>query len=315
MSRGVLLVAAADPFLDAYWFRNFATWRDQVDELKIIVNAVTESALRDYIATKAAEVGGEIVEFSPALDHGVAIGRVMPHMTSDVVLLMEEDAFVREPSKIGECFGRIERGEVDVVGCPRATGTPEVIALGNSRFGELAAGTGEAGPLFWPCFLFAKRADLERVGNYSTWGAQAGETFLGRTFDTEQAMDTFGYASLMLRESGARVHVEPNYRADYSKMDLWGLTPWFHVGSLSTGFGKYIMGPRAHNGIWAALRGTDLTDWCKRVAFWELMAERGDELNGVRDAYIESVAELERETGMDRSVINDWRAKFERLMN
>lgn len=306
-----------DPFLDAYWLRNYATWKHTVDELRVIVCGQHDRGLRDFIADRIAEVGGEVVEFAPALDHGVAIGRAMETITADLVMLCEEDAFVRDPAKVDESFARIERGEVDVVGCPRSTGTPGIIDFGNQRFGELVASTGEAGPIFWPCFLFARRADLERTDrNYSVWGGPPGVQAFGHTFDQEQAMDTFGWASLQLRENGARVHVEPNYRADLAAMGGWPNPGWFHVGSMSTGYGMYICGPGAHKaGLWQNLRNSDLTDWCKRVAFWELLAERSTDLPERRAEYAESVAELVRETGMDRGTIDRWKGEFARLIN
>lgn len=316
MSRAAVLVGGPDPFLDAEWLRNYATWEAEVDRLYVIICGQQDRALRAYIQAKVDALGGTLVEFAPALDHGVAIKRALSAVTEDVVMLCEEDAFVRDPGKVRESFERIERNEVDVVACPRGTGTPDVIALGNNRFGELVASTGECGPIFWPCFLFARRTDLERIDNYSVWGAKAGESFLGHGFSEDQAMDTFGYASLMLRENGARVHTEPNYRADLAKMDDWGLSPWFHVGSMSTGYGMYICGPGAHKaGLWQHLRGSDLNDWCKRVAFWEILGERAEDLDGRRAEYAESVAELAREVGMDRGAINDWKAKFQRLIN
>jgi hypothetical protein len=312
VSRAAVLPAGADPFLVAEWLRHFSTWASQVDKLYVTVCGQEDPALRDYIAAKVEAVGGYI-DFGPMGDHGQVLGRLMSKVTEDLVMLCEDDAFVRVPDKIGESFARIERGDVDIVGSPRGSGTPEVIDLANRRFGIMTASTDEQGPLLWPCFLFAKRADLERIGNYSVWRYQAGDTLLGHEFTSEQAMDTFGYASLMLRESGARIHVEPQYRADLAKMNEWGASQWFHVGSLSSGWGMYICGPTAHQGIWAVLRGTNLEDWCKRVAFWEILAERGDDLP-VRDQYRASVAELARETGMDRAIIDDWRRKFLRLV-
>lgn len=308
-----MLPAGPDPFLLTAWLRNFRTWSSKVDRLYVIVCGQTDRKLKAYIRAEVKAAGATLVGFAPRQDHGIALGQVMAHVTEDLVMLCEDDAFVREPGKIDECFERIERDEVDVVGCPRSSGTDEVITLANARFGHvLAPVTSEMGPLFWPCFLFAKRADLEAIGNYSVW---AGDALLGQTFGSEQVMDTFGYASLMLRENGARVRIEPNYRVDRAKINRWNSPPWFHVGSLSTGYGTYICGPRAHNDIWAQLRESDLEDWCKRVAFWEYLGENGDDLGETRGKYLASVAELARETNMNRVVINDWREKLAGLMN
>lgn len=310
MSRAVLLVAAADPYLDAFWLRNFATWRSEVDELKVIVNAQYDVVLQSFIEERVEEVGGSVVEFSPALDHGVAIKRAMPSIESDHVLLMEEDAFVRHPKSVGEMFARIESGQTDVIGGPRSNGTPEVIAYGNDEYGQLVASTGEAGPLLWPCFLWARTADLRRLDHYSAWGGW--EAFAFR-FQEYQSMDTFGWASLQIRHLGLRVQAEPNYRSDLAKMAGWGDMPWFHVGGLSTGWGVYIMEPKGlHDATF--MRGTDLTDWAKRVAIWRILADRNDGPPGLIEQYRASIAKFVEDTGMAEGDIAQWRSTFDRLI-
>lgn len=312
MSRAAVLPAGPDPFLNAEWLRHFSRWAGEVDRLYVIVCGQPERKLQRYIEAKIKDVGGRLVEFAPILDHGQALHRALADVTEDLVMLCEDDAFVRKSSKVGECFARIERDEVDVVGCPRGSATNEILAFGVGRFGQLTASNGEGGPFLWPCFLFAKRADLERIDHYTVW---SGDSLLGRQFATEQTMDTFGYASMMLRENGARIGVEPNYRANRDRMDDWGGTPWFHVGSLSTGWGRYVGGTHATEEVWATLRRGDLEDWTKRVAFWEIVADRGDDLPAEREQYRADLATLVRETGMSRKVIDDWRSKFTGLMN
>ncbi len=68
-------------------------------------------------------------------------------------------------------------------------------------------------------------------------------------------------------------------------------------------------------GLWQHLRSQDLLDWTKRVAFWQIIAERTDEHLGILDEYRESVSELVRETGMNTDEIAAWRSAFEALIN
>lgn len=300
MSRAALLIAAANPYLDDFWCRNYATWRDQVDELWVVVTAQFDPAVQDMIRQSVEAVGGRVAEFANA-EHGVAISKVLPATKADYVLLMEEDAYFRDPKAVGAQFARIESGEVDVVGCPRSTGTPEVIAFGNDRYGQMvAAESGEAGPLLWPCLLWAKREDLVKVGHYSVWGCRPGGELFGHQFTAEQAMDTFGYASLAMQEMGLRIGVVPNYRSDMDKMPGWN-PPWFHVGGLSTGYGMYVMGPREHDVT--HLRGTDLRDWSKRIAFWQLA--------GGSPEYMAALDDFIVATEMDRAEVAQWRGLFE----
>ena len=77
MSRAAVLVGGPDPFLDAEWLRNYATWRSEVNALYVIICGQQDRDLRAYISEKVEALGGTLVEFAPALDHGVAIGRVL----------------------------------------------------------------------------------------------------------------------------------------------------------------------------------------------------------------------------------------------
>jgi hypothetical protein len=309
--RAALLPAGPDPYLLAYWLRHYRAWAPEVDELHVAVCGQDDPAIRAYLASLAGP--NVTMTFGPPTDHGTTIAQLLRGVDG-LVLLCEDDAFVRDPVRVRESFERIERGETDVVGSPRSTGTPDILEHANARFGQLIATTGEAGPILWPCFLFARSADLARTdGNYSVWGCPPGTTVLGRTFEREQVMDTFGWASLQLRENGARVHVEPNHRANLATMAEWTDAPWFHVGGLSTGFGMYILGPKAHD--LTGLRGTDLTDWTKRAAFWSILADSGDGPDWLRDDYRASIATLVERMGMSPDEIGRWRASFDPLIN
>jgi hypothetical protein len=315
MTRAAVLVCGADPFVTAYWLRHYLTWADQVDTLRLIVCGQDDPILREYIAGAIAAVPNAVlVDFAPVLDHGVALRRVMETTTEDVVMLCEDDAFVCRPSAVGEQFEMIERGDTDLVGCPRGTATAPLVSWANSRYGELKAPvTGEAGPLFWPCFLWAKRADLKRTDrHYGAIGWEPGATILGQTYEERQSADTFGWSSLQLREMGLRITVQPNFRADLRAMPAWQNVPWFHAGGLSTGWGMYVMGPPVHDVT--HMRGTDLTDWTKRMAWWQKLAEIGDDLADLRPAYRASIAKLATDTGMDMAQVEEWRAAFQRLI-
>lgn len=318
MTRAALLPMGGDPFLNAYWLRHYRTWADKVDELRIVVCDQNDQAIQDYILEQTCKLPNVLIRFAPRTDHGEILKQLIEDTSADTVLLCEDDAFVRKPEKVDEFFRKIESGETDVVGCPRATGSTNAINWASERYGTwTATATGETGPLLWPCFLFAKREDLLRTDRcFGSGGWKAGESLLGKTFESDEAMDTFGWATLQLREMGLRFHIEANYRAERSRLSDWDDAPWFHVGGMSAGYGLYILGPEQHRaGFWASIRDTDLYDWQKRMSWWRRVVDKAD---GVlvehQAAYKKALDEFMVGVSMNQSDVEQWRSGFDRLI-
>lgn len=315
--RAALLPAGGDPFLIAYWLRNYQTWADQVDILRIVVCDQADPEIQAYLRRLTEALPHVLIRFTHRTDHGEVIRQLVAETNADTVLLCEDDAFVRDPARIGEAFGRIESGETDVVGCPRATGSAEILAWANTRFGDQIASSGESGPLLWPCFLFARRDDLLRTDcHFGAWGRSAGESILGVTFPTDQALDTFGWTTLQLRELGLRIRIEGNYRAQLERLTSWTDAPWFHVGGLSTGHGLYLLGDRTgEQERWDVIR-SDPYDWQKRISWWRRVAEKWDgALPEHHDAYLREIDRYMAGTGMDLDAVAQWRRGFDALIS
>ncbi len=312
--RAALLPAGGDPFLLAYWFRNYRTWADHVDVLHVRVCGQSDPAIWGYLAGLAEALPHVVMRFAPRTDHGEVIRQLVEDTGADTVMLCEDDAFVRKPGKIGEMFESIESGQTDVVGCPRATGSDGMLDWARGRFGDWVAASGESGPILWPCFLFAKRDDLLRTDRrFGAWGWKAGEEVMGRTCPGDEALDTFGWATLQLREMGLRMRIEPNYRAQLERLAEWTDAPWFHVGGLSVGYGLYLLGGQSdREGNLEVVRG-DQHDWQKRASWWQRVAEKWDgALPGHREEYL-------RELGLYMQVLDPggverWRRGFDSLV-
>lgn len=312
MTRAALVVMSGDPLLNALWFRNYRTYAQHIDELHVLAYDVLpehEPFMRDLAYDAKTMVS------LPRGDHGVAIRYLFDRTKADTVLLLEDDAFVRSPGFIDQCFGAIERGETDAVGCPRGTGTPDIIRYANDHWGIWRAdATGEEGPLLWPTFAFLRSEDLHKTDhNFSVWG---GTTAFGQTFSEPQALDTFGWASLQLRANGVRCRLEANYRA--SSPDLlggWTDAPWFHVGGLSVGHGLYFLGSPLHDPVGSIQSNQDLNDWEKRAAFWQIAADRDRDMQEYRDKYLGALNGLIDASGMDRGNIDRWKTGYQGLIN
>jgi hypothetical protein len=315
--RAALLPAGADPFLNAFWLRHFERWAEEVDELRMQVCGATPETKRYLRKVAGPKV---VLTFTERMDHGAAIARLVSETSADLVMLCEDDAFVRKPRAVAEAFGRIESGEADIVASPRASMTGDLAEQARERFGWMHTDTGEQGPAFWPCFYFGRKTDLLATdGHFGSAAWKPGDLVPGLDYEAraDSAADTFSGTSFQLRKAGLRVKVEPQYRANLSKMVDWVHQdiPWFHVGSLSSGYGYYFMGPFSEQDLdeHALSIRHDLHDWNKRMAWWEKVSETED-LPKTGEKYRAAIADFKSRTGMKASDIEPWRHLFDRLL-
>ena len=316
--RTALLPASGDPFLIAYWLRHFRTWADKVDELRLAVCDQPDPDIRAYIRSLTAGLP-VVLTFHPRTDHGAMIGWLLSETPGGLVMLCEDDAYVRRPDAVDNAFRVIEDNAADLVACPRGSATPELVTVANNRYGSQVTESGEEGPIYWPCFLFARRSDLLRTnGRFGAQRWEEAEAAMGVRFTQEQAADTFGWASLQLREMGLRVTLRAQYRAQRDLMADWGAAPWFHVGGLSAGYRAYLTTgdiAYADKVAHAASVQNDAHDWEKRVSWWQRITRRWDgALPRQHAEYVAAIEEWIDLTLMDRSNIDRWTAGFDHMV-
>ncbi len=311
--RAALLPTPGDPFLLRYWLRNFETWREEVDELIVLVNGQADPVILDYMRSLVEGVGGRFLSGPTMLGHGEAIGALVETTTADYILLCEDDAYIRRPGAVDARFRRLERDEVDVIGSSRGSASMELIAAANEAFGpDVDTPSGEVGPSLWPCLLFARREVLRATDrNYAAqrWPAKTMVPGLGK-FPVETSADTFGGTSYQLRAQGRRIGWESAYRATTFGPVKWWVErldpPWVHIGSLSTGalFGNgpvHIDGP------------TDLTghqEWSRRLHWWDRFERTTDALPEIRARYRVALQDLHDQLGPP---VDDWLGMWETL--
>ena len=307
VTRVALLPAGPDPFLIAYWFRNFRQiWADEVDELHVLVCGQSDPEAKRYIRAFA---GPKVtINFHPArLDHGRALGLLMGMTSAEYVLFCEDDAYVRRNGEIAARFHRLEAG-LDIIGGPRGNASMEIIEAAQTRFGDhWIAKTGEAGHALWPCFLFARRSAL--LATDRQYGARQwlpGEMIRGLnlTARTVLSADTFASTTYQLRANGARIEVEGQYRVtNTSQMSEWITeAPWFHVGSLSSGYGA-ALGDDSGS---VSIPNDDSSDWARRISWWERFARTADGLPDHLAHYRAEIVALIERSGLARSDIDGW---------
>lgn len=310
--RVALLPAGPDPFLLAYWFRNFRrVWASEVDELHVLVCGQADPEAKRYIAGLASP--NVHISFHEArMDHGQAIGLLVEQTTAEYVVLLEDDAYVRRAGVMDDRFRRLESG-ADVIGGPRGNASMEIIAAAETRFGEhWTANTGEAGHALWPCFLFAKLAVLEATDRL--YGARQwlpGELIRGLNLTARDVLsaDTFASTTYQLRANRAQIEIEGQYRVtNTSQMSEWVTNaPWFHVGSLSSGYGSVIADDSGGTGITT----NEGSDWARRVSWWERFARTADGLPDHLQHYRAEIAAFTERAGISRSDIDGWTAAYQ----
>jgi hypothetical protein len=312
--RAALLPTTGDPFIVAYWLRNFATWRDEVDELIVLANAYSFRDI-DFVRREVTAAGGRFYATRTPLGHGVAIRNLIEITEADHVVLCEEDAFVRERGFVTGAFDRLEAYEVDVIGSPRGEEHVRV------EWGSYdPSDTAEIAHNLWPAFLFASNADLrvtsQQFGDRQWALGQMVEglglvtpehcTLVGVAPDRIH-LDTFAGTTFELRAAGLQVELVHHTRL-YDLTASWKALaddppPWFHV----TGSSEL---PHVLNGT----RPESLPDygkgggqWVRRLAWWERI------VNAVgapgKAEYLDLFARFREQAGIDAA--GEWSALFD----
>jgi hypothetical protein len=267
VTTAALLPTPGDPLLARYWCRNYETWRDQVDELVVLING-------DMTSRPIYEAVGARVDVVPVrMGHGEAM-RALLHMTSaDTVVYVEDDAFVRHPDAVGEKLELASTGVI--VGCPRGGMDPTIGLAATEKWGPVTGPDGSTGHGLWPAFLFAPRKALRHTSQrFESWTWQTGETIPGLGYTVPWAMttDTMTTVAFELRDEHPIILTTNNKEMDQKA--YWD-APWFHAGGLSN-LPSMAKGGDSNEG----------RDWAHRFWWWRRIGHDYEHLwNGVDPDY------------------------------
>lgn len=327
--RAALLPTPGDPWLVDYWLRNFPVWADEVDELHVHINGQTDPEVLAHIEVafaKAKPGAVSIIEDTSRVDHGVALGQLLEKTEAELVMLAEDDCYVRRSGAIDAMFKLLEADECDVVGSPRGSASMELHAAAWERWPD-SAGTAslDEGHGLWPAFLFTRKETLlatDRHFGARIW--QPGDHVDGLDYDVPDpgivmSADTFGSCAWQLRGADLRIRHEAQYRiADEGFMAGWleHDPPWFHIGSLSSGYGMAFAGGENQARIDLTIDGTDHIEWARRLYWWEKFAETAymDDLREQRTQYAAAVQGMIAAIDA-RSLVDRWSAAFRPWVN
>lgn len=280
-----------------YWLENYKKWRHHVDKLYVCINTPIGGEAKQYMLDLCAENGAKVLYFDSQVQHGDCLNHCLEACTEDLVLLVEDDAYVVKPDIIDYCFTQIESGNVDLIGGKRGSCAMEILQRAAEIWGIGYDGYGDQGCNFWPCWLFTKRELLLKTDrNFNAVCWQPGDVIPALNDWTVPTLcngDTLVNTSLQLRASipGDRIRTLPQYHAgqvDIAEFEerrglFDGNCPWVHIGSLSSGICgvitdgqnrpiayRNILEPKKENAlnpIWCTTEMEQM-EWARRVAFW-----------------------------------------------
>lgn len=278
--RAALLPCMGDPFITAYWLRNYETWQSEVDQLVIgLINPGAD--VRSHITALAPHA--KIVDIPTRRPHGQVMNTLLGETTADEVMFIEDDAYIRHPGVVDAAFKALS--DFDVVGTLRNDDEYK-----GDKFAHIL-----------PCFLFARRDTLDGLWFEASLGAD------------DIWRDTFGNASYTLRHK--RLDVREGYRIEYKgasrpTFDKWikKNPPWFHVGGLSMGYGVWL-----GDDVGQPPYGDDLGwDMAPRVAWWERCLSQTQGMESQRDRYQQALTRLVEQREVSRPEIDAWHKTFDK---
>ncbi len=325
--RTALLQTPGDPATLTYWLRNFETWRDEVDELVVLINNLYYPDFMAYDERVIKEHGGRTLWYEGRVQHGDCID-ILLHQASDLVVLCEDDAYVRTPGSVRAAFDRIETGQTDVIGSPRYQDTLSNKIEGS--WGPLTQDFSEIERVLWPTFLFARASDLlatNRRFGYDTWNI--GDTVAGLDLEVTPelcryvgtgdylGLDVFYGTTYQLRKAGLRIeHVNRVRVLNVDATEQWVKNdpPWVHVTEISTFLGAVM--PLLPNT--EAIPIDDVPDikpgggrWTRCIAWWERMGRLETDIPGYteqRQGWIDRFGAL---ADVDRSEVARWQERID----
>lgn len=307
--RVALLPAMDDGFSIAFWLRNFRTWADEVDRLIVLTSGPSAETI---------PIEGERIDVlrypGDWVQHGAALNILVGHTApGDLLMLCEEDGYIRRPGVVREHFDRLEAG-LDVLASPRDGGSMDLLDAAHKRWGECRAGD-EQGTGFWPAFCFIRRDILTATDSlYEPRRWRKGQVVPGlrrRAREDGASDETMMSVSWQIRDSGARIELTEQYRVSVGfLMQKWlpRDPPWMHIGSLSAGAGLYNGVSRFDPAHVASIP----YDWTRRISWWRRFALDAPEDHPRRARYLALLDELVRDSGLDPYLVEKWSETYDR---
>lgn len=317
MSRCVFLSAGGDVFITSFVLKLFRErFYDEVDKVYVNYNnhaGVPIEAVSEFVSRVVQDPKVHLIYHPNGIGNGMPITEMTKIAKEDLVMLLEDDGWIWTPGKVNSCFQQIESDLCDAVGSPRFSCGVEIGEAAQKKYNLDYSGYGNVGPWFWPNFFFVKREDLLKTDmNFGSKSFVAGEYCkeLDHTFTEVNHADTFGWGAIQLRALGLRFHnvsqfhVSPTELQDKEEQLMnWyqGEIPfWYHVGSLSSGWGGYLNNSTPDVSTEGAKMEIE-----SRVAGWQFALDQTEGFSEFRKEYQQGIDNLIGKVELDPDRIKE----------
>jgi hypothetical protein len=344
-TRAALLPTPGDPFLVNLWFKSFETvWSDEVDRLYVHINSYLDKRVVDSLTRRLLRNPKVSVFYDDRMvDHGNSLTKLLKECREDLVMFIEDDAFIFKSGAVDSAFAWIEEGRFDCVGSPRGSCAMKLFDLGMKKFNNPTIGF-DTGPHFWPNFFFCRHSDLMRTDlNFGGFQFPMGHKIPALDYTVDESPmygDTFVWGSLQLRGLGLRCGYVEQYKIHPNDFDecrsrtncFDGKAPWFHSGNLSGSLHSWLRGPDGRpigapgnaapvdmDEMPAEAKGHGATDeFERRVTFLEMAHEAsGEEFGEIeffKQKYKEAIQLLIKRYRLSPKKINDRKKMYQKLL-
>jgi len=327
MTKAAFTSSCGDPFVLLTGIKLFQErWYDEVDKYYININnhcGIPVEAIGELITNLVKDPKIEIVYHPRGIGNGPPLTELTKICTEDLIVLIEDDAFIFEPGIISKCFQQIESDLTDIVGSPRFSCGVEIGEASAKKYNLDYTGYGDIGCNWWPNFFFCKREDLLKTDlNFGSFTFKPGEYSkeLDHTFKEINHADTFGWLCIQLRALGLRSQAIPQHHASPTEVtdkenneQNWHPTQqpfkWIHGGSLSTSWNGYL------SGILPDLSNENaILEIETRVAFWTICVDQVSGFGKFKEDYRAGIEQLITQGQLNRGRINQKIAIYTHLM-
>jgi hypothetical protein len=319
-SRAVLLPAIGDPYQMSMWFHNYDSYSNYVDKLYVSVDSLIDKEIIGFLEQETLKRNGDFF-YRGAFDHGRNISFLLEQCKEDNVFLTEEDVLVLEPEIINRYFSIVEQQQ-KIVGTTRVSSSAEIFQRSLEVF--KLEGKNFSLTNLWPCLLFIKRdylLDTDRNFSAKNWQTNEYIPELNWTCPSNQAMDTFGWASIQLRAknkydfliiSDCRCGTDhKNYKSLYQ----W---PFIHFGGASASMIALLADNNNKFLGYRQVKDTNNTpqippdehireDFSRMIAWWTICFEQfqlQNEVSYFNQIYKDALDRCVRESNLNINAIN-----------
>ncbi len=317
MTRCAYLSSGGDPFITLLVLKLWKKyWYDEVDELYINYNnhsEVPQEVVSEFLARASEDKKVHLIYHPRGIGNGLPINEMVQISHEDLILLLEDDAFIFTSGAVNRCFQQIESDLTDIVGSPRRSCGTEIWDRSKEKYNLDYSGYGDMGPNWWPNFFFCKRSDILKTDmDFGSSSFKPGDYSkeLDYTFKEQNYGDTFVKECMQLRALGLRSQSVPQHHASPTEFDdrangeqNWHPSQqpfeWIHAGSLSSGWNGYLN----------KLLPDVSTDIAKqeietRVAFWWIALDQIKGFPDFREKYSIGIMDLQLNCNLDKDRIN-----------